>query len=374
MHKQTNTHRKTNTELINMFVDYLITVEEKKNNTIASYYYDLTALHDFSVNKLENKLFIDFTQDDLELYLAHCHDIGKSINSVRRLISTIKVFFGYLVVERQISINPTLLIETPKRVKSIPVYLNEEQMQTLLAQPDTSRWIGLRDRAMLELIYSSGLRISELVNLTFDEVDIRNALLKIVGKGGKTRLVPISVSAIQWLKNYLMGYRNHVDILSPYIFTNAKGRPMTRNNFWIRINNYAKALHIDLKGFGPHSLRHSFATSLINNGADIRSVQSLLGHSSLTTTQIYTHMADDKIKELYENHQPGLDNDYQEMIHKAHWLSNPVIKSRDELEEEINNFYEDIEIDEEEFFQGEPPLPPRRRRGERTHMQLGPTE
>ncbi|RIY32925.1 hypothetical protein CKF54_03750 [Psittacicella hinzii] len=291
---------KNNAQLINSFIQNVSLVEQKSENTVTSYYYNLSKFYKWNYEQ-QNLNFAEMDTDYINLYFIQALEENISVNTLRHWLVTIRLFFRYLFAQGIISVDPTLKMSLPKAIRPKMVYLTEEQMQLLLKQPDLSKAKGLRDRAMLELIYSSGLRISELVNLTFNQLDSKNLTLRIKGKGSKTRIVPVSNLAYFHLNNYLTHYRHQQEVTSDYIFVNASGNPMTRANFWQRIRNYAeKCFNFDLTGFGPHSLRHSFATHMLNHGADIRSVQSLLGHASLQATQIYTHVANEHLKQLHE--------------------------------------------------------------------------
>ncbi|RIY33330.1 tyrosine recombinase [Psittacicella gerlachiana] len=304
----------TNAQLINNFIQSVSLVEQKSENTVVSYYYNLGKFYKWNFEKQN----LDFAQMDtnyLNAYFIESKANKISVNTLRHWLVTLRLFFRYLFTQGIISTDPTLKMVLPKAIKPKMVYLTEEQMQTLLNQPDLSKSKGIRDRAMLELLYSSGLRISELINLTFNQLNSQNMTLRVKGKGAKTRIVPISYSALYFLNHYLTQYRYQQEVLSEYIFANAKGEPMTRANFWQRIRKYAqKCFAFDLTGFGPHSLRHSFATHLLNNGADIRSVQSLLGHASLQATQIYTHVANEQLKKLHQEFSQESLPSYEQMV------------------------------------------------------------
>lgn len=292
---------KSNAQLINEFIHYISVVEQKSENTVTSYYYNLASFFQWN-SEQGNQSFLLLETVSLNAYLAQHYEQGISVNTLRHWLVTLRRFFQFLLLKGYISKDPTLRMALPKAIKPKMLYLTEEQMQLLLAQPDLSKGKGLRDRAMLELIYSSGLRISELLNLTFNQIDKENRALRVKGKGAKTRIVPMSESAFAYLNDYLTLYRHQQQVASEYVFANAQGNPMTRMNFWQRIRTYAqKCFNFDLSGFGPHSLRHTFATHLLNHGADIRSVQTLLGHSSLQATQVYTHVAQEQIKQLHSN-------------------------------------------------------------------------
>jgi integrase/recombinase XerD len=221
------------------------------------------------------------------------------------MLSSLRRFYGYLMRENQITTDPTQLIDAPHIGRSLPSSLSEDEVEQLLQAPETIHSLGLRDRTMLELLYAAGLRVSELVEITFQQVNFRQGCIRITGKGEKERLVPIGEESVVWLERYLAGAR--LDILgkrqSDYLFVTARGSCMTRQAFWHIIKRYAKQAGID-KPLSPHTLRHAFATHLLNHGADLRVVQLLLGHSDLSTTQIYTHIAQHRLKELHTKFHP----------------------------------------------------------------------
>ena len=204
-----------------------------------------------------------------------------------------------------IELNPTDLIESPKIGRKLPVNLSEDDIDQLLSAPDCSTAKGKRDKTILELLYATGLRISELTNLELSQIDLKRGIIKILGKGGKERIVPIGQTALDWIKDYLDNVRK--DFIDKdnnlYLFLNEKGQKISRKSCWSFINSYSKSV-LNNKVISPHSLRHAFATHLLNNGADLRSVQMLLGHSSLSTTQIYTHVAKERLIKFHNKFHP----------------------------------------------------------------------
>ena len=237
-------------------------------------------------------------------FLADRHQQGVGARSVARQLSAVKSFYRWLKREGRIEEDPALLIERPKTGRPLPKTLTEADVEALLAAPDVSTPLGLRDRAMLELIYATGLRVTELVTLTQSQINPRQGLVRVIGKGDKERLVPLGEEALHWLARYLREARplllgDNQELLFP----SRRGTCMTRQTFWHRIKKMAMVAGVEKK-LSPHTLRHAFATHLLNHGADLRVVQLLLGHSDLSTTQIYTHVAQQRLQDLYQKHHP----------------------------------------------------------------------
>jgi len=239
-------------------------------------------------------------------YLAWRSRHGYSPRSNARLLSALRAFFAHCVRSGARGDDPTALLDPPKLPRSLPKALGESQIEALLGAPDTSSPLGLRDRAMFELMYACGLRVSELVNLPATAVNLRQGVLRVTGKGSKERLVPLGEEAQYWLERYLAHARPPLAgkrVLAP-LFLNASGEAPTRQQFWQLVKRYAGVAGIDPAKISPHGLRHSFATHLLNHGADLRALQMLLGHSSLSTTQIYTLVAREQLKQLHAKHHP----------------------------------------------------------------------
>jgi integrase/recombinase XerD len=270
-------------------------------NTLAAYGSDLSQFDQW----LNDVTLKEVCGNDISLFLLYRQKQGNSSRSSARMLSSLRRFYGYLMRENQITTDPTQLIDAPHIGRSLPSSLSEDEVEQLLQAPETIHSLGLRDRTMLELLYAAGLRVSELVEITFQQVNFRQGCIRITGKGEKERLVPIGEESVVWLERYLAGAR--LDILgkrqSDYLFVTARGSCMTRQAFWHIIKRYAKQAGID-KPLSPHTLRHAFATHLLNHGADLRVVQLLLGHSDLSTTQIYTHIAQHRLKELHTKFHP----------------------------------------------------------------------
>jgi integrase/recombinase XerD len=290
-------------KIIDEFLDHLWLEDGLSKNTLNSYRFDLNL---FSLWLIENlkKNFLEVSQADIQQYLAFKFPTSKS-RSISRLLATLRRLYKYLLRENKISIDPTLEIQSPKISKSLPKSLSEEDIEALLSAPDIKTSSGLRDKAMLELLYACGLRVSELVNILLTELSMTEGVIRVTGKGSKTRLVPMGEEAVDWIKKYINEGRK--DILkqqtSKYLFITIRGGAMTRQAFWHLIKRYSIIAKIK-KPMSPHILRHAFATHLINHGADLRVVQMLLGHSDISTTQIYTHVARERLKNLHESHHP----------------------------------------------------------------------
>ena len=280
------------TGLLDAFCDALWLEDGLSKNTISSYRTDLEQLSAFL-----GKDLLAAQEQDLFSFLASRK--GKA-SSAARMVSTLKRFYQYCVRERRIPADPTLRLDSPKRVPRFPRGLSEDDVEALLAAPDTATDLGLRDRAMLETLYATGLRVSELVALKVFEVDLNANVVRALGKGSKQRLVPLGEVAADWIARYLKERKKST---SDTLFITARGSGMTRQAFWHLIRRYGK-LAIPGKKLSPHVLRHAFATHLINHGADLRVVQMLLGHADISTTQIYTHVARERLKSLHAKHHP----------------------------------------------------------------------
>lgn len=271
------------------------------DNTVSAYGSDLSLFD----NWLTGVSMLDVDGNDISRFLLFRQQQGHSNRSSARMLSSLRRFYGYLLRENQITIDPTQLIDAPHIGRSLPDSLSEDEIELLLNAPETIHPLGFRDRTMLELLYAAGLRVSELVEMTFQQVNFRQGCVRISGKGEKERLVPVGEEAVSWLDRYLSGARQ--DILgsrqSDYLFVTTRGSCMTRQAFWHIIKRYAKQSGIE-KHLSPHTLRHAFATHLLNHGADLRVVQLLLGHSDLSTTQIYTHIAQHRLKALHSKFHP----------------------------------------------------------------------
>lgn len=297
---------------LDTFIDHLWLEDGLAKNTLESYRADLSQFNvwlglskkDNNKSELLTGHLLEANQADIQQYLAVKFPLSKP-RSISRLIASMRRFYRYALRENLVKTDPTLQIESPKLPRSLPKSLNEQEVEDLLNAPDINQPIGLRDRAMLELLYASGLRVSELVGVNVNEVSTQDGVVRVTGKGGKTRLVPMGQEAADWIDQYLKTARPKIlDGQMTYaMFVTSRGGAMTRQAFWYLIKRYAIVAGIT-KHMSPHVLRHAFATHLLNHGADLRVVQMLLGHADISTTQIYTHVARERLKQLHNVHHP----------------------------------------------------------------------
>jgi integrase/recombinase XerD len=289
-------------ELADQFTHHLRVERGLATNTIESYSRDLTRFFEF----LENRDIPppSASQVDLMDYVSSLAGT-LSTRSIARNLSAVKMFYRFLVSDGKIEDNPARLLSSPKLPRRLPYVLSAEEVERLLSQPVPETTRGKRDRAMLELLYATGLRVSELVNLKMANVNLEAGFLRTVGKGSKERMVPVGAKALEALKEYLNQGRGSFlkKRTSSYLFLNPRGKPLTRQGFWKTIKRYGLLAGISKK-ITPHSLRHSFASHLLEHGADLRSVQIMLGHSDISTTQIYTHVTRERLKQIHEKHHP----------------------------------------------------------------------
>ena len=289
--------------LIDRFLDAAWAERGLGQNTLDSYRHDLLKLSAWLGQN--GRSMLRAGRADLLGMLAAEVGSGRNPRSVARYLSGYRQFYRWLVREREIENDPSVLIESPKQGRSLPKALSEQQVESLLAAPHVDKPIGLRDRAMLELMYATGLRVSELIDLELGSLGMSNGVVRVLGKGGKERLVPLGEEALGWLQKYLAQARPELmkGGQCDQVFVTARKARMTRQAFWHMVRRHARAAGID-RAISPHMLRHSFATHLLNHGADLRVVQLLLGHSDLSTTQIYTHIAREGLKQLHAKHHP----------------------------------------------------------------------
>jgi integrase/recombinase XerD len=295
---------------IDAFVEKLWSESGLADNTLTSYRMDLEGLSRWLAGQGET---LDrATRESLNAYLAARFSAGGrrgtgfSARSNARLLSTLRHFYRLRAALGAIAEDPTLLLDAPKLPRPLPKALSEREVEALIRAPDVETPLGLRDRAMFELIYATGLRVSELVGLSTDQINLRQGVLRVTGKGGKERLVPLGEEAQDWLERYYAQSRPLLlrGVAVDAVFVTARRAGMTRQMFWTMVKNHALKAGIDGKRISPHVLRHCFATHLLNHGADLRALQMLLGHSSLSTTQIYTLVAREGLKRLHERHHP----------------------------------------------------------------------
>lgn len=290
-------------QFIDQFCDYVSFKNNLKQNTIIAYKSDLKIFLSWISNN--NNKFSDVDRFVINNYLASRLDSGVSVSTIQRIITCIKSFYLFLYENNFIQSNPAQLIDNPKKRRKLPIIISENEIEALLSCPKTDTSSGMRDKCILELLYSSGLRISELLNIKVNQITQDKSFLKIKGKGGKERLVPIGSSAMSSLLTYIDTYRCNIKNIDnvEMLFIKETGAVMSRQECWKMIKKYALASNINKK-ISPHNLRHAFATHLLNNGADLRTVQMLLGHASLSTTQIYTHIAKDRLVKFHQKYHP----------------------------------------------------------------------
>ncbi|MBW1997911.1 MAG: site-specific tyrosine recombinase XerD [Deltaproteobacteria bacterium] len=287
--------------LVDQFIQYLKLERGLSENTVISYSRDLLRFCRYLEERKLSPLRVK--QEDVMDYVSSLKG-ALSTRSIARNLSAIRMFFRFLVYERKVNTNPARLLGTPKIPRNLPATLTRDEVDLLLSQPDCTTPIGQRDRAMLEILYASGVRVSELVDMKFANVNLEGGFIRTVGKGAKERLVPIGQKAIKALMSYLEeGRRALLRKPSPYLFLTTRGKPMTRQGFWKIIRYYGIKGGLK-KPITPHGVRHSFATHLLEGGADLRSVQIMLGHADISTTQIYTHVTRDRLKEVHERYHP----------------------------------------------------------------------
>jgi integrase/recombinase XerD len=290
--------------LLDRFLDALWLEHGLRPNTLSAYRQDLTAFGAWLGARGEG--LADAGSAQIAAYFADLRDRAVRPRTAARAVSSLRRLYRYLLREKLIATDPTSLLESPKLGRPLPRSLTEAQVEALLAAPDTATALGLRDRAMLETLYATGLRVSELVGLTLTSIGLGAGVVRAVGKGDKERIVPVGEEALDWVQRYLAQARGLLlgSKVSDALFPTGRGGPMTRQAFWHNIKRYARCAGIAGTSLSPHTLRHAFATHLLNHGADLRVVQLLLGHADLSTTQIYTHVARERLKVLHARHHP----------------------------------------------------------------------
>jgi len=296
-------HDEATRQAIEQFLDAQWMERGLSENTLAAYRNDLNGLAAWLSGRGGG--LVAARREDLLGYLSERVINGARPRTTARLLSSLRRFYRYLVREGRLSADPTVRIDSPRIGRPLPDSLSEEEIEILLDAPAVDEALGMRDRAMLELLYACGLRVSELVNLTMEQIDLTQGVVRLMGKGSKERLVPLGEEAVDWLQRYIAQSRPELaaGASARALFITRRGKAMTRQAFWYRLRHYAVKSGIN-KTLSPHTLRHAFATHLLNHGADLRVVQMLLGHSDLSTTQIYTHVARERLKELHARHHP----------------------------------------------------------------------
>jgi integrase/recombinase XerD len=289
---------------LEQFLDYLALERGLAQNSLAAYRRDLLEHLTFLRAQREKQAPETVDEGDIIQAVMALHRQGSATATICRKLTALKQFYRYLVAERVLSVDPTANVEIPRLVKTLPSTLTLDEVDRLLAASDVSTLRGLRDRAMLEVLYATGLRVSELVNLRRGDVNLIIGYVRCVGKGNKERMVPLGKVAIGWLQRYFAARDDDV----PYCFPGSKRQPLSRMACWNTIQRLAQRAAI-VKAISPHTLRHSFATHLLERGADLRAIQEMLGHSSITTTQIYTHVSTDFLREVYVDAHPRARRD-----------------------------------------------------------------
>ncbi|MDH5436318.1 MAG: site-specific tyrosine recombinase XerD [Gammaproteobacteria bacterium] len=289
--------------VIESFLDMLWVERGLSENTLSAYRNDLFKLAQWLYQS--NTSLLKVHREDLLAYLAVRVGAGTAVRTTARILSSIRRFYQYMLREGRTVNDPTALIEAPRMGRPLPKSLTEKEVESLLMAPDINEPLGMRDRTMMEVLYATGLRVTELVGLKLSQLNLRQGVIRVMGKGNKERLAPLGEEAVFWLEQYLNGPRHDIIKLcvTEDVFPTRRGNAMTRQMFWHIIKRYGQLSQVK-KELSPHTLRHSFATHLINHGADLRAVQMLLGHSDLSTTQIYTHVARERLKRLHEEHHP----------------------------------------------------------------------
>jgi integrase/recombinase XerD len=291
-------------DLIENFTGALLMEHGLSQNTVSAYRSDLNQLERWLIRSS-----VDLggaTRADLEGYMDYCFNKGIKERTSARFLSSIRRFYQYLLRENITTGDASAQLKSTKLPRLLPKTLTEQDVDALLLAPDITQPLGLRDRAMLELLYASGLRVSELVTIRIKQINLNQGVIRVIGKGNKERLVPMGEEAVSWIERYLRDARPEIlekREMTDALFPSRLGSAMSRQAFWQLIKRYARLAEID-KPLSPHVLRHAFATHLINHGADLRVVQLLLGHNSLTTTQIYTHIAKERLKSIHAQHHP----------------------------------------------------------------------
>ena len=285
------------------FLDYLYIEKGLSKNTVVSYKSDILDVFEWAMDNHKISLK-SIKNHEIEKYINYLFNKGFASSTINRKISSLKSFFLFLQKKGKILENPIRELPSPKQEKKLPISMSEDDVETLLNAPIQDSFIGYRDKAMLELLYATGVRVSELINIKFSDIDLTRSIVKVLGKGSKERLIPFGESANEYMKIYLEHRSQRVINRSiQFIFVSTKNSKISREAFWHRIKFYSRKINISIN-ISPHTLRHAFATHLLNRGADLRSVQLLLGHSDLSTTQIYTHIAKQRLSDALKKHHP----------------------------------------------------------------------
>jgi integrase/recombinase XerD len=303
MHPATATEQAGREPQLKAFLSYLRVEKGLAHNTLQAYGRDLARFAAFVSARQRRPA--EATRDDVLDFLTDLYRRGLESRSVNRYLVTLRNFFRFALAEGWTAADPTLHLESPRTRRDLPAYLSVAQVRRLLEQPDRSRPHGVRDRAMLELMYATGMRVSELVGLTIDDLDLAAGCVRCRGKGNRERLVPLGREAVRAIETYLQQARATLlkGRRSPFLFIRAGGKPLSRVQFWRLVRRYGRQAGLP-QGLWPHRLRHSFATHLLERGADLRAVQTMLGHADISTTQVYTHVVRERLKQVYRAHHP----------------------------------------------------------------------
>lgn len=296
--------------LIKHFLDYLKLEQSMSDNSVVAYAHDIEMFRSYLDSTYPSKSLNDINQEDIEEFFAHLYDLGLSASSQARILSGIKKFYAYLIQEKIVVENPTLLISSPSIGRHLPDVLTYPEINSMIECIDLSQQFGHRNKAILEIMYGCGLRVSEVITLKISNIYINDEFIRIIGKGNKERLVPISKSIIKTLKLYIEGERIQ-QVINPKhtdtVFINKRGSGLSRQMIFLIIKGLAEKAGIK-KNIGPHTIRHSFATHLLEGGADLRAVQQMLGHSNISTTEIYTHVSDQYLREIISIFHPRFND------------------------------------------------------------------
>ncbi len=292
--------------LIKHFSDYLRLEQSLSDNTINAYCHDIELFREFCEEKKSSPSITEISHHDIEDFLAQLYDLGIAASSQARILSGLKSFYRYLLQEKICESDPTLLVNSPSIGRHIPDVLSYEEIVSMMDCIDLSQQFGHRNKAIIEVMYGCGLRVSEVVSLNISDIYAKDEFVRVIGKGDKERLVPIGKKTLKELTNYTQGERLHQDIkpkFSDKVFISARGSSLTRQSVFLLVKNLAEKAGIK-KTISPHTLRHSFATHLLEGGADLRAVQQMLGHSSISTTEIYTHVSDEYLRQVIMEYHP----------------------------------------------------------------------
>lgn len=292
--------------LIKHFNDYLRLEQSLSDNTINAYCHDIELFREYLESAGKSMSVTEITHHDIEDFFAKLYDLGIAASSQARILSGLKSFFKYLLQEKICEADPTLLVSSPSIGRHIPDVLSYEEILSMMSSIDLSQQFGHRNKAIIEVMYGCGLRVSEVISLNISDIYIKDEFIKVFGKGSKERLIPIGKKTINELMLYVKGERLHQDIkpkFSDKVFISARGTSLTRQSVFLLVKSLAEKAGIK-KTISPHTLRHSFATHLIEGGADLRAVQQMLGHSSITTTEIYTHISDEYLRQVIMEYHP----------------------------------------------------------------------